>query len=229
MSICRPAGRCSICVQSGAHDAAEAMTTTHKSRTLWLVGVLHAFTHLYQVALLPLYLPIQQGFHLASVGQSTFLVTAMMLGYFLPSYPIGMLADRFSRKTVLGVGLLVNGLGFVCLALAPGYPMAIASVVLSGVGGRCFHPAATALVARLYPIGTGKALGLIGIGASAGFFVGPIYAGWRATMTNNWRAPVLELGLLGVVAALLFLWLADEEPAHSRASRPNSGSSHALF
>jgi len=205
------------------------MTATHKSRTLWLVGVLHAFTHLYQVALLPLYLPIQEGFRLSNLGQSTFLVTAMMLGYFLPSYPIGMLADRFSRKTVLGVGLLVNALGFVCLALAPRYPIAVASVILSGVGGSCFHPAATALVARLYPIGTGKALGIIGIGASAGFFIGPIYAGWRATMTTNWRTPVLELGVLGVVAALLFLWLADEEPVHSRAPSPRSSSSHALF
>ena len=27
----------------------------HRARTLWLSGVLHAFTHLYQVALLPLY------------------------------------------------------------------------------------------------------------------------------------------------------------------------------
>ncbi len=28
----------------------------HKTRALWLVGALHAFTHLYHVALLPLYL-----------------------------------------------------------------------------------------------------------------------------------------------------------------------------
>jgi hypothetical protein len=27
----------------------------HRARTLWLSGLLHAFTHLYQVSLLPLY------------------------------------------------------------------------------------------------------------------------------------------------------------------------------
>jgi MFS family permease len=48
------------------------------------------------------------------------------------------------------------------------------------------------------------------MGASVGFFVGPIYAGWRAE-TAGWRTPVLELGLLGVVAAGVFAWLADEE------------------
>ena len=30
----------------------------HKTRTLWLAGALHAFTHVYQVALMPLYLLI---------------------------------------------------------------------------------------------------------------------------------------------------------------------------
>ena len=45
-------------------------------RTLTLVSVLHAFTHLYQIALMPLYLPIQKSFGLESVGSATFLVDA---------------------------------------------------------------------------------------------------------------------------------------------------------
>ena len=89
----------------------------------------------------------------------------MMLSYFLPGYPMGVLADRFSRKKLLGLGLAINGLGFIGLALAPSYPLALASVVIAGFGGSFFHPAATALIARLYPVNTGRALGLIGIGA----------------------------------------------------------------
>ena len=186
--------------------------SSHKVRTLTLVSVLHAFTHVYQVALMPLYLPIQKSFHLDSVGSATFLVTLMMLSYFLPSYVMGVMADRFSRKKLLGLGLAVNGLGFIGLALAPSYPLALASVVVAGFGGSFFHPAATALIARLYPANTGRALGLIGIGAGAGFFVGPIYAGWRAAQSGDWRAPVLELGILGVICAALFQWLSDDTP-----------------
>ncbi len=182
-------------------------------RTLTLVSVLHAFTHLYQVALMPLYLPIQKTFGLAGVGSVTFLVTLMMLSYFLPSYPMGVLADRVSRKKLLGLGLAINGLGFIGLALAPNYPVALASMVMAGAGGSFFHPAATALIARLFPVNTGRAFGLIGIGAGAGFFVGPIYAGWRASQTGDWRTPVLELGILGVVGAGLFHWLAEDTPA----------------
>jgi len=195
----------------------------HRVRTLWLIGVLHAFTHVYHVALLPLYLPMQRDLKLASVEQATLLLTALMLVYYGLSYPLGILADRVSRKKLLGWGLFINALGFVGLALAPNYPLALASVVLAGIGGSCFHPAATALVARLYPEATGRALGLIGIGAGAGFFAGPIYAGWRATQTGEWRTPVLEFGVAGIAAAVAFAWFAEgETPAPQNAPADSS-------
>ncbi len=199
----------------------------HKARTLWLTGVLHAFTHLYQVALMPLYLLIQRDFKLQSVGQATLLLTVMMAACFGPSYPIGVLADRMNRKKLLAFGLLVNGLGFVLLALAPNYGCALVGVAITGAGGSFYHPAATAMIARLFPGNTGKALGLVGIGASAGFFVGPLYTGWRAALLEPalgpaaWRSPVLELGVLGVGVTVLFACLADNERPAPESERPS--------
>src|SRR5579863_3896454 len=129
---------------------------SHKIRVLWLSGALHAFTHIYQMALIPLYLLIQRDFRLASVGEATLLVTVMGIAYYLPSYPIGVLVDRVSRKKMLALGLAVNGLGFACLGLAPSYAWALVCVVVAGLGGSVYHPAATALVARVHPVGTGK-------------------------------------------------------------------------
>lgn len=197
------------------------MTTDarHKTRTLWLTGMLHAFTHLYQVALMPLYLLIQRDFKFASVGQATLLLTVMMAACFGPSYPIGVLADRLNRKKLLAFGLALNGLAFAALALAPTYAWALVAVAVAGFGGSFYHPAATAMVARLFPGSTGKALGLVGIGAGVGFFVGPIYTGWRAESLEPvvgpaaWRRPVFELGLLGIAVAALFALLADNERA----------------
>jgi MFS family permease len=185
---------------------------SHRTRTLFLATVLHAFTHVYQVALLPLYLPIQRDFALPGVGNATLLVTVLMIAYFLPSYPLGVLADRVSRKKLLGLGLAINGAGFIGLALAPNYAMALVCVAIAGFGGSFYHPAATAMIARLYPVGTGRALGILGMGASLGFFFGPIYCGWRAA-TAGWRAPVLELGIAGLVGAVAFACLGDEETA----------------
>ena len=101
--------------------------------------------------------------------------------------------------------------------MAPNYVLALLAVALAGFGGSFYHPAATAMVTRLFPGSTGRALGLVGIGAGVGFFVGPIYAGWRASMLEPvlgpaaWRRPVLELGILGILVAAFFTWLADDE------------------
>jgi MFS family permease len=126
---------------------------------------------------------------------------------------MGILADRWNRKRLLALGLIVNALGFIGLAAAPNYPMAIVCVALAGFGGSFYHPSATAMIARLFPEGRGRALGLNGMGASVGFFLGPLYCGWRAVSSGNWRVPVAELGIAGLVAAALFLLLAREEPA----------------
>ena len=123
--------------------------TRHKTRALWMVGALHAFTHIYHVALLPLYLLMQRDFGFANVGHATALVTVMMIAYFLPSYFLGILADRVSRKKLLAWGLLINALGFTALSFAPNYPCALAAVIVAGMGGSCYHPAATAMIARM--------------------------------------------------------------------------------
>lgn len=187
---------------------------------LWLCGALHGFTHVYQVALLPLYLFIQKDLGLTSSGQATFLVTVMGLSFSLVSYPVGILADRLSRRMLLGVGLAVNGLAFIGLAYASSYPWAIAWCILAGLGGSCYHPAATAMLVDLFPTGAGKALGRVGMGAAIGFWAGPVYAGWRCDM-SGWRAPVLELGLMGIGLAVIFAWLAPD--VHSTGARHETG------
>ena len=196
-----------------------ATDANHKNRTLALTGMLHGFTHMYGTALLPLYLLMQRDLKLDSVSKATSFVTIMLIAYFLPSYLLGILADRMSRKKLLTYGLLINALAFVGLAFAPSYNWAVACVVIAGIGGSAYHPAATAMVARLFPRDTGRALGLAAIGSGVGFFVGPLYAGWRAAMLEPvlgaaaWRRPVLELGILGILGAAVFSWLASEEAA----------------
>jgi MFS family permease len=184
---------------------------SHRIRTLWLTGVLHAFTHLYQVALLPLYFEIQQDFRLSTIDKSTLLLTVMFVAYFLPSYPMGILADKLSRKKLLAAGLAINGLGFLMLSLSHTYVLAVMSMIVAGLGGSFYHPAATALIARLFPEARGRALGWVGVGASLGFFIGPLYTGWRCLAAGSWRVPICELGVLGMIAALAFFWLADDE------------------
>ncbi len=198
----------------------------HRTRTLWLCAMLHGFTHVYGVALIPLYVLMRKDLGLTGEAQAPLLITAMGIAYCLPSYPLGMLADRLNRKTLLATGLAINALAFIILAFAHSYTTVLLAAIAAGFGGSFFHPSATALIARLFPEATGKALGRMGIGASLGFFIAPIYAGWRAA-SAGWRAPTLELGIFGLAGTLVFLWLADDHPALPRTKE--SVSADRLF
>lgn len=189
----------------------------HKTRTLVLTGMLHTFTHLYHAALLPLYLLVQRDLNLGSVDKATSFVTVLLVAYYLPSYVLGILADHMSRKKLLVFGLFLNAVAFVGLAYAPNYWVAMVCVIIAGIGGSSYHPAATAMIARLFPQNTGRALGIVGAGSGLGFFLGPLYTGWRAATLEPllgpaaWRQPILEIGVAGIIAAGLFAWFAREE------------------
>ena len=81
---------------------------SRKTRTLVLLTALHFFTHLYHVALLPLFLEIQAGFNLSSTDEATLLLTVLMLAYYAPSYLAGVLADRLNRRILLALGLALG-------------------------------------------------------------------------------------------------------------------------
>ena len=166
-----------------ANDAA-APAASRNPVLLWC-GVLHAFTHGFHVVLMPLYLPMQRDLGLGSVAQSTLLMTILMGAYFLPSYALGVLADRYDRRALLGWGLCLNGLGFLVLGWAPSYWLAVVGVIVAGVGGSFYHPAATSLIAQLFPAEHGKAFGLVGIGANVGFLFVPVYAGWSLCVLHG--------------------------------------------
>ncbi|MBT5707499.1 MFS transporter [Verrucomicrobia bacterium] len=197
---------------------------SHSGFLVWC-GVLHAFTHSFHVVLMPLYLPIQRDFGFESVAQATLLMSVLMISYFLPSYVVGSLADRYDRRLLLGVGLVINGIGFVGLGMSSSYEWALLGTVVAGVGGSFYHPAATALISQLYSTQQGRAFGVVGIGANVGFLGVPIYAGWRVDQLSGqvgdaaWRTPVLELGWLAIIVAIVFLiatrhWRIRQEHSH---------------
>jgi len=188
---------------------AQELTLAQRHVSLWLVTLLHAITHIYQFALLPLYLAIRADLHLTGDWQATMLVTVQGVAYFGVSLPMGILADKVSRKRLLTVGTLLNALAMLGLAYAPSYGWAIAWMALAGLAGSFFHPAATPLMVALFPERPGWALGRAAIGAAFGFFIAPFYSGWRA-QAAGWRQPCLELAIAGVVAAVLFQLLARE-------------------
>jgi MFS family permease len=186
--------------------------------TLGLCTILHAFTHAFGAILTPLYLLIRDDLNLPNEGRATLLVTVYGLVYCLGSLGAGILADRFDRRVLLGVGLVGNAAAIVLMGLTRQYELLIAYAVMAGLFGTLFHPAANALVPAHYPKAPGMAIGILGAGAGLGFFAGPQYAGWRAEAAG-WQAPLVEMGLAGVVCGIVFLLVAREAGDRKREDR----------
>jgi len=131
---------------------------THKNRTLWLVGTLHAFTHLYQVALLPLYFRIQQDLKLNSVEKARCSSPCWVLPIFsqLPPRSTGG-SIKPQETSYLRIGHQRTGIHRIvsCAKLW----LALVGAALAGFGGSFYHPSATALIARLFPDSKGARLG----------------------------------------------------------------------
>jgi MFS family permease len=198
--------------------------------TLGLCVVLHAFTHAYGVALVPLYLLMKSDLSLSGIKAAALVVTLYGIVYNLGSYAAGILADRFDRRLLLGVGLIGNALAILCIGLTRQYSLILVFAVAGGLFGTLFHPAANALVCALYPENPGTAIGLLGIGSGLGFFAGPQYAGWRAQHAawqlgaiSQWQKPCVELGAAGLICGLLFILFGSEASGSQRIPGPRLG------
>ena len=185
--------------------------------TLALSTVLHLFTHAYGTMLVPLYLLIRSDLHLSGVKSVAFIVTVYGCTYSAMSFQAGVLADRHDRRMLLGIGLLGNAMAITAMGFTQQYWLLLVFGFIAGVFGTLFHPTANALVPAHYPKSPGMAIGLLGIGSGMGFYVGPKYAGWRAETAHwqlwhlaQWQKPLVELGVVGIICAVLFLLFATE-------------------
>ena len=194
--------------------------------TLGMTVVLHAFTHGYGTLLVPLYLLMRDDLGTPGVNSIALIVAIYGVVYASLSYYSGVLADRFNRKNLLGIGLIGNGAAIALMGLTRRYELLVLLGVLGGLFGTLFHPAANALIPAHYPKKLGIAIGLLGIGSGLGFFAGPQFAGWRADVVGSagryglsaWQVPCLEAGSAGVLFGLAFLLFAKE--AHHETSTP---------
>lgn len=121
----------------------------------------------------------------------------------------GSLADRFGRRRVFLVGLVVFGLGSLCCGLAPSIGWLIAARALQAVGGTMLNPVAVAIVANTFtdPAERARAIGVFGSMTGLSLALGPILGGvlvdsfgWRSVFLVN--APIV---VAAVVCSALFI------------------------
>jgi MFS transporter, DHA2 family, multidrug resistance protein len=181
-----------------------------KSRKWWALvpAVLVVLTVGLDATILSVALPtLGRSLH-ASTGQLQWFVAAYTLVFAAALVPGGMLGDRYGRKKMLVISLLVFGAASIACALAPSAEAFIAARALLGLGGAIMLPMVLGLIPVLFDqTERPRAIAAVMAAAMLGYPIGPLLGGWMLTRFDwSWvfliNVPVVALALVAVVVLL---------------------------
>ncbi|WP_049916896.1 MFS transporter [Halogeometricum pallidum] len=145
----------------------------------------------------PVLLPYLRDSFDISLTAAGFLVTVLWLGSAVGQLPGGLLADRYSERSVMSVGAVLAAAALVLVAAAPTAFVLFAATALVGFGQSLYPIARITMLSEIYPDRIGSALGVTMATGDLGQTVLPPVAGVLAAAIA-WQA-----GLLFVVPLLL--------------------------
>lgn len=139
----------------------------------------------------------EYGFSLAGVG---FLSTVFTLGMAVAGIPTGYLLARFSRKTVLQLGIALFSAGTVLTVVALGFPDMLIYRAATGIGEAMQLTVLLAIAANYFVAHRAAAVGSINCSFAVGAIVSPVLGGALLTAYHDWQVPMVVFGLLGFAA-----------------------------
>lgn len=174
------------------------------STIIGLIALAHFFSHLYILALPPLFpvLAEELGVGAAALGWA---LAALNLTTILCQPPLGFLVDRIGAAPILIAGHFLMAGAIAAIGLAPGFPTLVACMVAAGLGNAVYHPADYAILgARVRPERVGRAFAVHTFGGYLGFAAAPV-AIVALTGAFGWRTALLLAGGAGLLVGLVLL------------------------
>jgi EmrB/QacA subfamily drug resistance transporter len=116
----------------------------------------------------------------------------------------GSLADRFGRKRLFFIGLVVFSAASLACGLAPSAGFLIGARAVQGIGGAIMFAISLALVAQEFPSGRerGTAMGIYGATIGVAVAVGPLIGG-ALTQALGWESVFFLNVPIGVLALVI--------------------------
>ena len=136
------------------------------------------------------------------------------------SLPLGMLADRTSRKLVISAGVIFWSAATFFSGLAGSFRSLLAARGMVGVGEAAYTPAGTAVISATFPKDVrARVQGFFDagmfVGGGVGIALGGIVAAWL-----GWRAAFFIVGIPGLILGLTGLRLPEPPEAEPHAKLP---------
>jgi len=132
------------------------------------------------------------------------LLFAYNIAYGISQLPAGWAADRLGPRIMLTVGVAGVAVAGLLIGLAPSYIVLALFLVILGLAGGGYHPAASPLVsASVNPERRGIALGVHQIGGTFSFFLAPIIAAGIASALG-WRGSFVAIAIPTIAFGIAF-------------------------
>jgi len=139
----------------------------------------------------------------ADLGVAPARVTLFIGAYALPlallAPVFGALSDRHGRRAVLLPAVALFCLGSLGTALSPGYALALATRVVTGIGAAGMLPVAFACAADSGPDRAPTHIAAVQAGLTGGIILAPVYGAW-VTGLFGWRAAFAGLALAAALS-----------------------------
>ncbi len=177
-----------------------------RTSAFWLLSLGHGFALLvvYAVSVHAItHMKEGLGYSLAQASLVITLMTAAQVGGVLVGWAIG---DRFEKRLVAAVCMVMHSVGLLMLTYASGVAMLVAFAVLHGGAWGLRGPFMQALRADYFGRRSiGMILGLSAMIIVIGQIGGPLIAGIFADLTGNYKAGFTALALLAGIGSLFFV------------------------
>ena len=131
------------------------------------------------------------------------LNTAFLVTYMISAPIFGILADRFSRWWLVGLGIAVWSLATGATGLAASFGLIFLARVFVGVGEGAYGPAAPTILADLYPLQVrGRIMSVFFMAIPVGSALGYAFGGWAGSRFG-WRPAFYLVVVPGLILAAL--------------------------
>src|SRR5437867_6433269 len=207
-----------------AAQALVASTTDRVRPNAKLIALLslgHFVVDLNQGSL-PAVLPFLKSAHQLSYASAATIVLAANVASSLVQPLFGYFADQTARRWMLPASVLLTGVGFALLGMAPGFAALLALVVAMGLGVAAYHPEAYKTATSVAGERKATALSWFSLGGNVGIALGPPVITALVTVVGLTGS----LGLLvpTLIATLLLLAVL---PAFSQSAAPRAAAAAA--
>jgi len=202
-----------------------------RNRTLLAIAlsVCAAYTGIGMVVPVRVLYAQSHGASLAIIGA---MASAYLVSNFVFQYPAGWLADRWGRKQVMVLGLLIQAVLSILYLLIPDPILFVILRFIEGMAAAAILPSARAMIIDIVPAEKqGEAFGIFSAFFNGGFLIGPGLGGLLAT--TGYASAFIGAALFRIVAIVLVIFMIPavrKETSISRGERTSLWISYrALF